>query len=766
MFKQPAESIKTDTIMPDKPTFVRLRRTGPLDRLFVREAAKALIPFRFRTGAGLRGGHRLSDHFVGLGLPVPQGAEELQAILHALDALQPGAVRIDLTQGQSATELRALLQALAERSCRVLLHLVQPYPQARQMPEPQEVDSWREFVTQALEAYGDYVEAVELGSVVNRVRWAGYSLEGFMAAWEAAHALVRQYGQILMVGPNVTDFEPQYNAGLLGIMRSKDCLPDVQSSNLFAERTIEPEALDHKIAGHWAKSLIGYDLIRKSRLLASIATSKGVRRSWSTCAFWTLPRIARILGDEEGKAADYLVRYFVLCAVAGRFERIYWGPLATRREGLLDGSAAESMPDWCKDVVAYYGAYPAQPETWRQRSAFLAFQTVASVLPGATYLGNHAHGKGLEIHVFGKKDQVTHVLWTRNGCLAALEDCYGGEALKNLHQVRDRSGNLLDTCPDCLGERPLFLTWKQPEAPAALSGASLLPGVRAAPEPAGRQYFLYRDPQWRGLVLAADREEAGQLIKVLHPDRLATPETTSVLRKARNLIWKVEDPRKGREAGQLVVKKPLRIAWHKRLLDLRKPSKAMRSWNGTSELMRRGIETPAVVAYFESTQKGRATENWFICEHLEAEHSVRSFFAAYAGGKAAVSGITFDGFIQKLVAFLRDMHGRGVYFRDLSGGNILVRVDAQSKEIHFSLIDTARARFQNYRFPLSCRVADLKRLAQKLKPEQEALFMEAYLAAEGRRYSRAQRLSVELYRLKAAVKRSKRKWRKKFLTSK
>lgn len=746
--------------MPDEPSFVRLRRAGPLDRLFVREAVKGLVPFRFQTGAGLRGGHRLPDHFVGLGLAVPQDAEELQAVLRALDALQPGAVRIDLAQGQSAKELRALLEALVERGCPVVLHLVQPYPQARQMPEPQTVASWREFLEQTLASYSDHIEAVEVGSVVNRVRWAGYSLEGFMAAWETAHAVIRRYEKILMVGPNVTDFEPQYNAGLLGIMRSRNCLPEVHSSNLFAERTIEPEALDHKIAGHWAKSWINYFLVRKSRLLALIAASKGVHRNWSTCGFWTLPRIARILKDEESKAADYLVRYYVLCAAAGSFERIYWGPLATRREGLLDGPEPESMPEWCKDVVAYYGAYPPQPEAWRSRPAFSAFQAVASVLPGASYLGASAHGKGLEIHAFKKEEIVTHVLWTRNGRLAALEDCYCKEDLKNLHQVRDRSACLLDETPDCVGESPVFLTWEASEAPLVLAGARLLPGLRAAPAPPGKCYFLYRDPPWRGLVLAKDRAEADQLIEGLKPDQLAVPELSSVLRKARNIVWKVRDPRQEEGMGQLVVKKPLRVAWHKRLLDRRKPSKAVRSWNGTSELMRRGIASPEVVAYFESSLAGQPTENWFICEHLPVEHSVRSFFTAYAAGKEEVGGIRFHAFVEKLVAFLRELHGRGVYFRDLSGGNILVQVDRDNEEIVFSLIDTARARFKNYRFSLASRVADLKRLAQKLNPEQETLFMEAYLAPEGRRYSRAQHLSVELYRLKATLKRMKRKLRK------
>ena len=108
------------------------------------------------------------------------------------------------------------------------------------------------------------------------------------------------------------------------------------------------------------------------------------------------------------------------------------------------------------------------------------------------------------------------------------------------------------------------------------------------------------------------------------------------------------------------------------------------------------------------------------------------------------------------------MHRRGVIFRDLSGGNVLVQVQADGK-LKFSLIDTARARFQMRRYSLSARVADLKRLCSKLDPEHQAYFMSAYLEKEGAQFSNAQRLSFKLYALKAQLKRWKRRVRKRFV---
>ena len=210
-----------------------------------------------------------------------------------------------------------------------------------------------------------------------------------------------------------------------------------------------------------------------------------------------------------------------------------------------------------------------------------------------------------------------------------------------------------------------------------------------------------------------------------------------------------------------MVKQPVWIAWHKQILDRKKPSKALRSWNGTSELLRRGIDSPAPVAFFEHRDPAKMLENWFICEHFPTKLSARSFFVRYAAGEREVEGYRFEDFVYRMIRYIRLMHRRGVIFRDLSGGNVLVQVQPDGK-LKFSLIDTARARFRMRRYPLAKRVADLKRLCSKLDSERQAYFMNAYLEIEGGRFTAAQRFSFQLYALKAQLKRWKRRLRKLF----
>jgi len=245
----------------------------------------------------------------------------------------------------------------------------------------------------------------------------------------------------------------------------------------------------------------------------------------------------------------------------------------------------------------------------------------------------------------------------------------------------------------------------------------------------------------------------------LKPDVITSVSSETSLRNARNAIWTVDDPLS--EENLLVVKKPARIAWHKRILDRKKPSKSLRSWNGTSELQRRGIETPKVVAYFEHKDSKKVLDNWFICEHANTRYSARGFFSAYARGEETVEGFTFEVFSEQLVEFIRKMHWKGVYFRDLSGGNVLIRIEDNNR-LAFSLIDTARARFANQKFSRNKRIADLKRLVHKLDPQRQEYFMEAYLKKENAHFSCVHKLSFKLYALKASLKRMKRKARKRF----
>jgi tRNA A-37 threonylcarbamoyl transferase component Bud32 len=737
--------------------FASLIPRSRLEMDFLCEAVKGLAGWLF-SGSSTETveGKEIPATFAGVCLALPKDAAATQAALDHVAELGVKSVRIDHSEAQDPSAFMPLLDGLKESGVGVLLHLVQPLRQAKQMPEPAALAAWERFVKASLETFSARIEAVEIGTTINRAKWAGYSLEGFIAAWEVAYPLVKESGHTL-IGPNVTDFEPQYNSGVLGILKRRDLLPDIHSDNIFAERAIEPEAIDRKILGDTFKNLHGYDLVKKLRLLSTIARRNGVSRNWSTCAFWTLPRIERILASSEEQMADYLARYYIICASEGSFERFYWGPMVSGREGLLDDGTGLPEDRSIRDVVAYYRELPGESAQWRRRAAFRAFKTMHNLLSGACYHRRICGKKGLELHAFEKEEMQVHAVWTRNGKLARANEVYTEATLSAVISIRTRDGVILKSLPDHFSESPLYLSWESSTSVEVLPSAAIVPQAIVARPEMEYAYYSFRSDAWRGAVYARSRQDADQLIAALKPEVIGSPTAETTLRKARNAIWAIKDPLNAEQS--LVVKKPIRVAWHKRILDRSKPSKSLRSWNGTSELQRRGIETPKVVAYFEHEDSTKVLDNWFICEHANTRTSVREIFNGYVIGKETIKGLTFEDFAKQLIEFVRNLHWKGVYFRDLAGGNILVRI-GDDQRLVFSLIDTARARFSNQRFSRSKRIDDLKRLVHKLDLERQEYIMQAYLDRENASFTALHRLTFKLYSFKASLKRIKRKTRK------
>jgi len=250
----------------------------------------------------------------------------------------------------------------------------------------------------------------------------------------------------------------------------------------------------------------------------------------------------------------------------------------------------------------------------------------------------------------------------------------------------------------------------------------------------------------------------------LHPSSLVAPNKDGALRHARNAIWAVADPRFDLEhtdtetTKQLTIKQPVKMYPHKAFLDRFKPSKAKRSWNGAMELMRRGVGTAQPVAYFEKVGDTTLKQNFYLCEFVPADANIGQIFAAYARGEFDFLGLKPESVYTQLANYCHTMHSRGVHFRDLSGGNILVNIDAKDglshSQLNFSLIDTARIHSYNHGIALKLRVADLTRACHKLHWAGRVRFMQIYLGLSGLQFTWQHRLQFQLYDLKVSLKRT------------
>ena len=229
-------------------------------------------------------GHQVPADFVGVCVATSEDPVMDAYVITRLRELGICQIRLDFTYGDENNHTARFLDMLSKESFHIMLHLVQPYYAAKEMETSEAQEVWRNFVADVLDRFGDKIKLVEIGSTVNRRSWAGYTLKGFLNAWRIAHAEVRR-SKIRLAGPNLTDFEPLFNIGLLSILKSCNQQPDVHTNNLFSERCTEPERNDHKIIGRRLAPLCRFKLIKKAFLLQQIGKDFGVPEMLSRLLF-------------------------------------------------------------------------------------------------------------------------------------------------------------------------------------------------------------------------------------------------------------------------------------------------------------------------------------------------------------------------------------------------------------------------------------------------------------------------------------------------
>jgi len=691
--------------------------------------------------------HTIPNNFIGVCVASAPNPATDAYIISQLNALGIKQVRLDFSYGDLDGFNARFLHALIANNFAITLHIIQPMTAAKNMLSQTEQIIWQDFLQSVLNTFGNKVKLIEIGTTINRKRWAGYSYEGFLAAWNIAFNEIKARN-IPLAGPNVQDFEPFYNISLLKSFKQKNLSPDIHSNNLFSERVNEPERYDHRVFKYRWASIFKYNLIKKARILQKIGKDFGIEELISPVAFWAIYRIQRRLPDGAEKQADYAARYFLLLAASGALLQANWGALICQREGLInDGLSESDYPDL--ERVAHYKSANGALANYQPYPSFNAVKTVAEMIQGAQYISAIASTNGLEIHHFMQGAKHIHVAWTINGEALLLNDIYQKHALQTA-QILDRSGATLASNLGFITESPIYLIWDQIDKNLIKQSIDSAQKFTIHAHINNAQYFIFSEDGWRGLILAKDADEAKIITQRLHPNQLKSPTKDSALRHARNAIWAIEDPRNN--AHQLTVKQPIKMYPHKAFLDRYKPSKAKRSWNGAMELMRRGISTARPIAYFEKINDQTLKQNFYICEFVQADTNIGQIFSALAAGQTTYLGMDAEEIYRQFALFCNNMHSRLIYFRDFSGGNILVSLN--ENKLEFSLIDTARLRTVSHTpFPVIYRIADLTRACHKLDWLGRERFMQIYLGLTGRKFIWQYHLLFYLYDGKVWLKR-------------
>lgn len=692
--------------------------------------------------------HTVPEDFLGVCVASNENPEVDRYVIGQLETLGVNNVRLDFTYSDADSFHARFLATLIAKGFNVTLRMFPPADSAAHMNDPTEQATWQVFLTTTLDRYGADLAQVEIGNTINRKRWAGYSLHTFLQTWQIAHEAVKSRG-IKLLGPNIQDFEPIYNIGIFKILATEGLLPDTQTDNLFVERVSEPERFDHRILKYKWSKIFKYNLVRKARTLQKIGLDYGVGQTSSSAAFWANYRINRMLTNSVQKQADYLTRYFTLLAASGALQQASWGTLICNREGLIDDGLTDAEYPTL-ERIAHYQSTDGELNDYARYPSFYAMQSLLNHLNGASYVATIASAEGLEVHHFNQQQQQVHVAWTINGKVAYLADIYTEDTLNNANIV-SRDGERLDGNVELLCEKPIYLRWDKGFNIALLPSPSLVKNLTIHAHIEDLQYFRFNQNGWSGLVLAKDEVEANQLILKLDPDTLSAPQKDQSLRHARNVIWATPDPRDS--AAQVTIKQPVKMYPHKAFLDRFKPSKAKRSWNGAMELLRRGVGTAQPIAYFEKVGDTTLKQNFYICERVAADCTIGELFAAFARGEPSYKGLTPEEVYRQFAQFSHNMHKRGIYFRDYSGGNILVNIHTDNV-LAFSLIDTARIHSFNHSITFNLRIADLTRACHKLHGEGRQRFMQMYLALSGRQLNLPVKLKFWLYDGKVKLKRT------------
>jgi len=708
---------------------------------------------RIRQGHLPPSGHTVPADFIGICVASAPDAGMDDYVISQLRLLGINQVRLDFSYGDLESFNARFLQRLINEKFQITLHLIQPFSNAKDMENPAEQALWESFLITVLEQFGQHVKRVEIGTTINRKRWAGYSMNGFLQAWRIAHQAIRRRG-ITLAGPNLTDFEPIYNIGILSILKARKQLPDVHTDNLFSERVSEPERFDHRIFKYRWATCFKYNLVKKARLFKKISTDFNISHFISPVAFWAIYRIERTLPDGEQKQADYAARYMLLNAASGALDQAFWGAMICHREGLIDDGLSDAEYP-ALERVTHYKNVDGNIHSFRHHPSFYAIKTVAGIVQGSKYTGPISTADGLEIHHFQTAQHHVHALWTINGRAVLPQEIYHLADLLQAEAI-SRDGEQLAGVPHIINESPVYLRWPIHHTVTIKPNISLAKNLAIYAHIPQRQYYPFDQDGWSGMILAKDAAEAATLGQQLHPAHLSSPKKNDALRHARNVIWALPDPRA--QEQQITVKQPVKMYPHKQLFDRFKPSKARRSWNGALELLRRGIDTARPVAFFEKNHDPSLKQNFYICDYVTADCSVGEMFVHFAKGNKdfhiAAKNITISAeetYVQ-LAQHLHRMHHTGTFFRDLSGGNLLVQVQ-EDRTLHFSLIDTARARFYSHPAPFSQRISDMARICNKLHWAGRERFMGLYLANSNKKFTFKFRLSFHLYDFKVTFKR-------------
>jgi len=686
--------------------------------------------------------HLVPSDFVGINIASNDNEETDEYIFNKIQELSIKNLRIYFSYKDFNTHKQRIINKCKNFNGKLIVNLSVPPEEAHLISTESGLLVWKNFITKFFNEFRHIPFDIEIGSTINRKSWTNLPYKSFFRIWSVAYHIVKLNNRRI-IGPNITDFEPHVNFGILAKLKNKHQLTDAQSNNLFAERTIEPEPFDHRVLSRFFSKILKIDLYKKSSIYKFISNNYEIKKIISSNAFWSIKRIGRLRDNPQDYQAKYLTRYFTMLAAKGDFDQIFWGPLICQREGLINDNTDESeYPEL--EQVTFYNQAKGYLSSYSHRPSFYACKFFNSLIPGSTFIKNYSSIPEIQILEFEKNDRVIHVIWTMNSHISDIFDFYLPTSIDRA-EIKNYLGNNIESIQS-ITENPYFLIWHVQDRPTIIQKGKVISDLVVDPK---LNYFHLHDPQWTGIIQADDKNTSDLIINHCHPSILSVPDQVSSLRKSRNAVWVKNIP----GYGKVVIKKPLKIYAHKIFLNRNKPNKSMRSWNGAMSLLNKGLNTADPIALFSLKNDKSQLENYYISRYVEG--FTFNDLAQHFFNQNIFHGFSKREIFEQCATFINKMHSRGIYFRDLSAGNIIIIISNRSFD--FSLIDTGRIKDFNNRLSFQAkktlRFADMVRLLNKFDWEVRNIFLKKYFQLNNRKLSIFNKFTFLKYDLHVSFKR-------------
>ena len=716
----------------------------------VKNISRSILSSRFWAvhSPKIQSGISVENNFFGINIAPSADPKADDFIVERLQELGLQHVRMNFTYDSLDGYAERLLKRVIAEGFEVLLDLIPPFEDAKNFTLAAQ-KRWKAFLNFVAEKYGQQVAYIEIGSTPNRGRWSGFEPSDYLIAWRIANDELKLLN-IVLAGPNVSDFEPLCSIQLLSEMQLQGNPPDVYTNNLFVERVIEPEAFDHRVLGKAMTLVMKLNLVKKARIMHAIGKEYGVDNIVCSYKCWSSKRLSRWSIVPERKKSDYLIRYLVIAATTGALSKVYWGPLLCNRDGLIDDGST-SYP--AIDNVTFYKQVSGDLTNFKVREAFYAYANVIKLLSGAKCVQAINADNGIHHFIFETKShKQLHIIWTRDRGSIKASSLYTEMQLERGHFI-DAIGQVIQDKVLSFTERPVFIEFEQVEQ-LKLSESKV---EKLEPRPRSVvlgiseeiRYLPWAEGKWRGVVAVKPGEDGAVKARALLPKNLLAATQLVVHRDQRNRVWSIEHPTKSNES---IVVKENRAQGIKKFTYRYKASKGQRHWDNAWEMLRRGVKSPMPIAYFEQTENTGITHNYYVCEFVDAAFSVRKAFTAFGEGKENYEGFSKEKIIKAVANFSCNMHNKKIIHHDLTGGNLLVTTE--NNEINITAIDIGRASINMMKsISEHQRLLDLMRCCYKLNWPNRELFMSYYFEAYGRKFSHRWKTSLSYYDWKLKTKK-------------